>query len=366
MPDSNEAYDILYNLLDKAQSSRKIRRTIAILLILGLLGALVYFIAGMLPKHYRLSISGGDILAKRHYLVKVLQQEGLRNGLELDVQPIASHSEALLAVSSGKLDLALIPSVSTSRLQDVDHVAALPAETVHLLVRPDITDLSSLKGRVVNTGALGEYKRDLAAGLLGYAGLFPDIDYVETQYTDEELMGLWTDRLPDALFSISYMPSYLTDYFVQVHGYRLIALPFADSISYRNNWASVTEIPAGIYRVDPAVPADTLNTLGVDIEIIAHAGTDPQAISAFLKTLYQSSVETVIHQPLVEEDGNSASVFPLSAGTVQYLKRDQSIFTMQFVDSIKNVAGSLMAFLSTLIVIVRWFRGKKKEEDETS
>ncbi|NCA98522.1 MAG: hypothetical protein EOM70_03995 [Clostridia bacterium] len=363
MPDSSEAYDILYRVLENAQSNHKIRRIIATLLILALLGALYYFVAGLLPGHYQLSISGGDILSKSHYLVKVLQQEGLRNGLELDVFPVASPAAALQAVSSGELDLALVPSGSTSRLPDVEHVAALPAETVHLLVQPGITDLAGLKSRVVNTGALGYYQRDLAAGLLGYAGLFPDVDYIETQYTDEELTSLRADRLPDALFAISYMPSYLVDYFVQAHGYQLIALPFADSISYRYHWASTTEVPAGIYKVDPAVPLDNLPTLGVGIEIIAHAGTDPKAITAFLETLYQSSAESVIHQPIVEEDGSSSSIFPLSAGTRHYLKRDQSIFTMEFVDSIKNIAGSIMAFLSTLIVVIRWFKGKKKEEE---
>lgn len=363
MSDSNEAYDILYNLLDKAQRNHRVRRIIAILLVVAMLAVLAYFVEGLLPKQYRLSISGGDILAKRHYLVKILQQEGLRNGLELDVNPIENNADALAAVSSGELDLALVPSGSGIRIPDVEHVASLPPETVHLLVRPEITDLNGLKGRVVNTGVLGEYKRELAAGLLANAGLYPDIAYVETQYSDEDMMGMRADRLPDALFSISYMPSYLTDYFVQVHGYQLIAMDFADSISYRYSWASPTEIPVGIYRVDPAVPAENLTTLGVAIEIIAHSGADPKAVAVFLETLYQSSADTVIHQPIVEEDGNTYSVFPLSPGTVQYLKRDQSIFTLEFVDSVKNIAGSIMAFLSTLIVVVRWFKGKKKEEE---
>ena len=52
----------------------------------------------------------------------------------------------------------------------------------------------------------------------------------------------------------------------------------------------------------------------------------------------------------------------MSAGTEKYLNRDKSIFTMDFVDSLKNIGGSIMAFLSTVLVVVRWFKGKKREE----
>lgn len=362
MPESNDAYDILYNLMDKIQGNPKIRRFIAAILVIALIGLSGYFIYGLLPKHYTLSISGGDILGKRHYLVKVLQEEGLKNGLVLDIDPMADDNAALQAVSDGTLDLALIRSVSSRKLDNVVHVATLPAETVHLLVRPEITSLQELKGLTINTGPENTVQRDLAAGILAFGGLYPDIDYVETHASDEELMNHLPKNLPDALFNISYMPSYFVDYFVKVQGYEMIALPFAESFSYRYPWASQAEIGAGIYDVEPDVPAESLATLGVDLELIAHANTDPNAIAAFLKTLYQSSAESIIHQPINEEDGNSLTILPMSAGTEKYLNRNKSIFTMDFVDNLKNIGGSLMAFLSTVLVVVRWFKGKKKEE----
>src|SRR5205085_2060156 len=114
------------------------------------------------------------------------------------------------------------------------------------------------------------------------------------------------ERLPDALFMISGMPSPTIHHLVAEHRFQLVALPFgrAFNLGALSPDASVdvmnalpiespkstagagllkeriieTTIPACTYRVDPAVPDVDLPTLGVRVLIITHRATDPEAV----------------------------------------------------------------------------------------
>jgi len=97
-----------------------------------------------------------------------------------------------------------------------------------------------------------------------------------------------------------------------------------------------------------------------------HSNVNPKAIWKFLKIFYNSSIENVIKQQLVEEDGNSFSDFPLSPGTVAYMSSDNSALTVEFFEKIKYWIGSAMTFLSSVMVIVKWFKGKKKEDENSN
>jgi hypothetical protein len=130
------------------------------------------------------------------------------------------------------------------------------------------------------------------------------------------------------------------------------------------NWVENSQILQCTYNADPPVPEEDIPTVGVELEIIANSNVNPQAVSKFMEVLYNSSIENVIKQTLTEESGDSLSQYPLSAGAVVYINRNEPFFSMDKLDSLKNLFGSLMAGLSTLMVVVKWFRGgRKKEED---
>lgn len=359
---NNEAYDILNNILDKIQSNDKARKALAISIILLLLTVTGYFIYGLLPKEYTLKISGGDILTNRHHLVKVLQEEAAKNGITLDIRPIHGSVEALKAVSKGELDLALVQGGLARKIANVDHVAMLPPEIVHFLVKPEINDITELKGKVINMGGIGGGTKIATENILNFIELKEGSDYVETNYSDEELINMAPEYLPDVIVSISYMPSYLADYFIQERGYKILGIPNSQSFSYRNVWAEESQVLTGTYSVTPLVPEEDISTIGVELELVANTNVDPKAISKFLEVLYNSSIENVIKQSITEESGSSFSDFPLSAGTIAYMQRNNPVFTMELLDQLKYWAGSIMAFISSVMVIVRWFKGKKKSE----
>lgn len=365
MADSNEAYDILNKLLDFLQGNAKIRRAIAILLVVVMVGAAGYFIFTLLPRRYELSISGGDILSKRHALVKILQNEGQDDRVFLDIQPVGGSIENLKAVSQGRLDLAVIQGGLSRPFADVEHVTVLPAETIHILARPDIEEITALHGKTINMGVLGGGTRVAAREVLNFVELTNGIDYVETNFSDEALMNMDPAYLPDVVISITYIPSYLVEYLVREQGYHLLDFPNASAFASRNNWAAEGQILAGTYSAGPSEPESDLTAIGVELEVVANAKVPPEVIAAFLETLHQSSIETITKQPLPEKDDAAYASFPLSQGTVLYQNRKNPLITLETFEQVKTWAGSAMALLSSVIVVIKWFGGKKKQEEET-
>jgi len=366
MGNNNDAWDILNNILDRIQNNDKVRSTLAISLIIILAASAVFFLYSLLPKKYTLSISGGGILTNRHHLVKVLQAEAQKIGITLEIKPIHGSVETLRAVSQGELDLALVQGGLSRKIPNVDHVAVLPPETVHILVKPDIVNIEDLKGKVINMSSIGGGTRIVAKNILDFIELKEGSDYIETNYSDEELLDMTPEYLPDAIVSISYMPSYLADYFVQERGYRILDIPNPQSFSFRYLWAEESQILMSTYSVSPVVPEEDMNTIGVELELVANSNVNPNAISKLLGVLYNSSIENITKQSLEEESGSSFSDFPLSPGTIAYMNRNNPIFTMELLDKIKYWGGSAMAFISSAMVVFRWFKGKKKKEADSS
>jgi hypothetical protein len=364
----DDAYGILQRILGKIQNSAKIRKILGALLFITLLALIAYFVSGLLPRKYTLTVSGGPLLSNRHSIVRVLQKESEKYGLTLQIKPYSGSMEILEAVSDGDLDLALIQGGLDRVLPNVAHVATLPPEVVHILVKTPADSIGDLRGKTFNLGSTGGGTRIVTRNILSFFGLSASLDYVEKNYSDEQLYELDQDQLPDAIAVISYVPSFLADYLIKERGYTFLGIPFYDSLGLRYNWAMSSQILKCTYSVPLNVPSEDIEGIGVSPEIVANEFADPGAIEKFLEVLNNSSVEGLIRQQIQEEDGNTLSSYPISAGTDAYMRRNDPIFSMDALDNLKNLFGSLMAGLSTLLVIFRWFKGsqKKKEEEEES
>jgi len=58
------------------------------------------------------------------------------------------------------------------------------------------------------------------------------------------------------------------------------------------------------------------------------------------------------------------SGFPLSPGTVTYLKRNEPLFSMKTITKIKNTFGMVMSVLTTILLLIKWIRGKAEEAQD--
>lgn len=333
-------------------------------------GVLTIFAAGaayeLYPKSYELRISGGGILTNRHFLATVLQREARKKGIVLIVTPVRKAAATRDKLVGGELDLAFVQGGQETLPDGIEHVATVLPELVHLLVKRDIEGMAYLKGKRVNMGAKLSDARAIFTTVTRFAGYHEGVDFVDLDYTAEKLLELPDDKLPDAVFLLSSVPSYLAERLVQDHHYHVVEIPFPESLALRHGWASNGKILAYTYGQKTTAPEKAPNpekdivTVAVNMHLIANATVDPKAISELLEVLYSPSVHNV-----VPVDGNLIAIpsgYPLSPGLTRYLARDEPLLTHELGEKLKSLCELAGTLLSMGLVVRRWSKGIKEED----
>jgi TRAP-type uncharacterized transport system substrate-binding protein len=350
--------------LEKTRRHAKRRRMLGIILISLLLLISAKLIFNLIPKNHILSVTSGSVLSERHFLIKLLQDEAAENFLSLKVVKAAGALEALELVNSGKVDLALVPGGVVNSFPNVRHVATLPPEFIHFLVKPSINNLEDLKGQVINMGERRAATRILARQILSHLDFVADSDYVETNFSAEELIGMRSEILPDVIVEVSYAPSVLVDFFVKRHGYHILPMPFPAALAKRLNWIRNVTLSEYTYSILPAVPSKDIPLAGVNLHLVANANIEPKAIAELLKALYGPQINSRFSQKLVEEDLLIPSGYPVSAGTMLYLDSKKPIVTEELTDKLSTMFQLLMSLFSILVLVWKWFSSDQDQEFE--
>src|SRR5512145_1182492 len=354
---ADAAYEYLDRILDRLQQSERIRRLLAVTLVVALASVAGMFLYDLLPREYRLTITGGSILSNRHHLAKVLQEEASNNGLLLDILPIQGSLEALSKVNDGAIDLAIVQGGLDTHFAHVQHVATLMPELIHVLVRPGIATVADLHGKVISLGSLGGGTHAVATQVLQFSGLESGIHYVEVNHSPEELLALRPDRLPDAVVNVSTVPSYLADFLVRERGYHLLEMPFPQALALRLGWVADAAILGYTYSVSPAVPERTISAIGVNLHIVANDNVEPRAIFALLSRLYSPAVAARFNGGFDESRIMAPPGFPVADGTARFLDRDKPFLSAEMWEHAHSTFGLVMSVLSTLLVVYKWLRG---------
>jgi TRAP-type uncharacterized transport system substrate-binding protein len=352
-----ESEAVLKEALDRLQRNKRIRLAIAVVLVAALLGLAARSLYGLVPQAYVVTITGGDIVTNRHYLAKILQSEARKVGITLIVKPVHGAVAELEAVSEGRVDLALVQGGLETTYPNVEHVATVIPEPVHLLVKPPLAKLADLRGRSVNLGPKDAGVRDIGLVLLRFAGYTENADYVETNYADEALLALPEQKLPDAILTISSVPSYFVEILVKKHGYRVIEIPFPEALALRHGWVANGQILGYSYNLNPPVPDKNIVTVAVNMHLVSNAHTDPAVVEKLLEVLYSPSLASHFRQELDEKKIATPSGYPFSPGLTRYLRRNDSLLTLEMWSKIQSSFALVMSFAGMFIVIVRWLRG---------
>jgi hypothetical protein len=348
-------------LLEVAREHGKIRSIVAAILVSLLLVLLGKFIYELMPRHYTLTVAGGNILSQRQYLIKLLQDEAKANQVSLKIVKVPGSIAALEEVDEGKIDLALVQGGMGNKFLNVTHVATISPELIHFIVKPGINDVKDFRGAVINMGEPNEGTRILAHQIFNYLNLVADTDYAEKNFTDEELIGMHPSKLPDVIVSASYAPSDVADFLVKKRGYHLVEMSFPPSLAKRLGWVADAKILGYMYSIVPPIPPKDIQVVGVYLHLVANKNVKPEAIAALLSTLYGLHVQSRFGNPIPESDLLFPSGYPISKGTELYLARKQPIIDDAFMDKAKAIAGFLMTLVSILAVIWRWFKSHRED-----
>ena len=361
---NKEAEQILGKVLDRLQEMHVVRKTLAVLLVIAFCTAASYFVYNLLPKQYTLTVTGGDILSNRHYVAKVIQEEAAKTGITLKIKPTPNDLDFLDLVDSGQLDLAFIQGGVAPTQTKIEHVATLAPELLHFLVKPDIKTVQDIKGRTVNLGVKGSAARSVAEQVLAQAGLEAESGFAETSHALAELISLPPERLPDVVVVVSFAPAYVADYLVKLRGYRVLELPFPSSLALRLGWVADGKILAYTYSISPPVPEHDISTIGVKMHVVANKNVNPKAIAKLLEVIYGAGVQSRLPMNLDEKNIIDPSGYPLSAGTLAFMERNNPLLSAKLIDEVKAAFGLAMTLLSAAIVLFKWFYGKKDPQTD--
>ncbi len=358
---ANEAHGILNDWLKRIQRNERVRKALAFVLLVALLGMAGHYVYEVLPRTYSLKITGGDILGNRHYLAGALRDEVLPGGVRLDVLPSEGSQDALAQVSEGKLDFALIQGGLELPFANVVHVANLAPELLHFLVRPDIKDIAGLRGMRINLGSKKGGTRVIAKELLEFSGMQDGVDYVETNLGTEDLLALRKDRVPDVIVITSFAPSNVADYIVKQYGYSLLEIPFPNALALRQGWAADSKVMAYMYSVQPPVPPRDVKTVGVNLQLVANANLDPRAVFKVLEGIYSPGLQMRLKMKFDEDKILESSSYPLSSGTRLFMDRKDPLLSQATLKKVESLFGLILSVASTLIVVFKWFKGAPPE-----
>src|SRR4029079_5291924 len=135
---------------------------------------------------------------------------------------------------------------------------------------------------------------------LAFFGMTSGTDYVDLDYSYEQLLSLPPEKMPDGIFAVTALPwKELGDALVKQYGYRLMPLPFGEAMSLRNRTLRDMVIPAFSYSVEPPVPDAPLHTVSARLLLIANRQVPAAAIERLLQIMYESDFATHAELPLL-------------------------------------------------------------------
>jgi hypothetical protein len=265
-------------------------------------------------------------------------------------------------------------------------VATLHVEPLHLLVKaelhPDVArNLSALRGKVVNLGEPGSGSRLLSAEVLEFSRLRAGADFVASDlgYAELEHEGDRA-RLPDAVFTVSTLPSPVARRLVNRHGYRLVPLRFLEAFALgaldrdESSHAPLSQdglridrrhvydatIPPFMYEIEPGVPPEPIHTLGTRLLLVARRDVSAGAIRRVLDVVFNSPFAQVIQPPLDAKLLELQPELPWHDGTTDFIRRSSPLIAGDVIDLLEKEVSIIGVLAGGILCLVQWLRRRSR------
>lgn len=360
----------------------------ALFLLAAGIGLFIYF-SDQSSFHRELTITGGSSSGSRSQIARRLREEAKKQGLKLKVIESEGSKQALERVDRGLLDLALVQGgLDPAAHPHVRQLAALHIEPLHLLVKPELhravqENLASLRGKTVNLSAPGSGTHDLALAVLQFGGMMPrrpdgSGDYrVSTASYGELQTQVDRGDLPDAVFTVSDLPSPLARNLVARRHYQLVPLPFGEAFSLdafedenqrkdsagRDAADDVTKfriyptlIPAYTYGIEPPSPPAPLPTFGPRLLLVAHESIPTKAVRLVLEAIFSTDFAQYYRPPLDPSLLELAPEYPWHGGTEEYREYHKPLLAGEVVDLLEKATSLTGAIAGALFFLWQWLR----------
>ena len=178
-------------------------------------------------------------------------------------------------------------------------------------------------------------------------------------------------QLPDAVFTVSALPSPVVRALIVRHRYQLVPLPFGEAFALdalnagspamtpgqSQPISDVSKvriypalIPAFTYGIDPPMPARELSTFGPRLLLVTHERVPAGAVKQILETAFAPPFAQISKPPLETSLLEISPEYPLHPGTQLYLNLNKPLLAGDVIDLLEkgtSLAGAILGASSS-------------------
>ncbi len=340
------------------------------------------------PSQLRLRMSAGDVAGTRYKIATSLAEHLKEVGIQLEIISSEGSEQALQWVDDATIDVALVQGgLNQIDRPHVRQLCALQIEPLHLLVKPDLElqiqqqGLIRLRDKRVYLGPKQSGTRALATSVLDFIGLAIDAGsgqrsvIVEDQLQGyDELLQANVEDLPDAIFSVSLVPSPVVHELVERWDYRLTDIPFAVAFGQSGTAAQDSSldrslfspclIPAYTYGVQPTVPSQDLPTLGAHLLLVANHRVSNTTIERLLTEMFETNFG---HHTIPGFDLSALDrpvEYPIHPGVEDYRDRNKVLIAGDLIDYMEKVLAIAATLAGAGFFIYQWYTEHRRSKRE--
>lgn len=315
--------------------------TVVLAILAAVLGV-VHF--ALRPTEFKVAVPVSNTLDTRVFGLAAEMLRNQRAPVRLEVVPAESTKAALEALDAGKVKLAVVRSDFAAR--DRAHTVLIMRREIAVLVAPKvgklqkITDLPNAMVGVARDGPID-------GGLLGPVLDYYSIPRDKTKYMplpSDEIANAFRQKKVDVMIAVGPVTSKpladaVTEAARGVKGaIQFIDIEEADAIAKRVPALESVEVEQGSFGGRPPRPAESFNTLGFSVRLVATPKADNDQIAELVRQLYlirQNLNATITGAGLLEApDLDEATAFLIHPGVRAYVNGEQRNFFDRYSDYI--------------------------------
>lgn len=341
--------------------------TLLLVVLVGLIA--IYSGRERLPRTIRIATGGEDSLYYAFW-TKVEPFLEQHTGRDVELRVTSGSVENRQLLIAGEVDLAMIQG--DVLLDDTDAesvrlqiVAPLYPEAAHVICRAgdDIESITDLDGRKLYLGAAHSGSHASAERLLAHY----DVQWTEPDESDgaKEFPDLLRDGTVDAAIYISGTQNPMLTRVLASGDFKLLPIAEADGFAARSAHLRAFDLPRGMYRGAPPVPAETVRTIATTAFLAIRSDSPSGLVKAVLPAIYEHGLRAQFAVMIPRQQAlRWCPVEPhhLARGYFDPVDRVGTIAAM--MESIAATKELLVALGAGLILLWQWRQRRERRRKE--
>lgn len=341
-----------------------------LLAAIAVAGGVVHF--ALRPTELKVAVPTADSVDQRIFGMAADMLRSQRAPVRIEMVPVENTKAAMEALENGKVHLAV--ARSDAAMQGRTHTVMIMRREVAVLVAPKVGKLqkvTDLPNATIGVTREGPLDGSLLAPVLEYYGLPRDRARYVTIHGDDVAETFRLKKV-DAMIVVGSVTSKpmgeaIADAARGVKGaIQFIDIAEADAIAKRVPALESIEIEQGTFGGRPPRPAESFNTLGYSIRLVATPKVDTDTVAELMRQLYlirQNLAAAVPGAGLMEApDIEEATPFLIHPGVRMYVNGEQKTWFDRYNDYI-YLALFFGSGVASVIAGMYGFMGGKRKID---